>query len=138
MAYEKILKGIDFTKSELDDNDLDRFENELDFKFPADYRSFVKEVDGCEGDFNGKNYAVLWRVSDLKSFNEEYEVNKYVEGLLFFGSDGGGEAFAFDKKNKIIVRVPFVGMEMALCRKVSDSFEQFLMALITRDIYAKQ
>lgn len=90
---------------------------------PCDYLEFIGRHNGGEG-FLGGNYLILWRIEELKIFNCEYEVSKYAPGILLFGSDGGGEAYGFDTRDKrmSIVRVPFVGMCIDYVIKVSDDF----------------
>ena len=63
--------------------------------------------------------------------NKAYEVAEYAPGLLLFGSDGGGEAFAFDTRSatKPIVSVPFVGMELTVTRRLASNFTEFLEEL---------
>jgi hypothetical protein len=60
--------------------------------------------------------------------NQSYEVQKYVPGLLVFGSSGGGEAYGFDTRfpDWPIVQVPFVGMEWAVAEPMGSSFGEFL------------
>jgi cell wall assembly regulator SMI1 len=73
----------------------------------------------------------LWRVEELRAFNNEYEVEKYAPGLLFFGSDGGGEGFAFDLRTPqlTIVQVPFIGMSLTDAIPVASNFQEFLAAI---------
>jgi hypothetical protein len=63
--------------------------------------------------------------------NKAYQVAEYAPGLFLFGSDGGGEAFAFDTRTeaKPIVSVPFVGMELKLARPLGSNFKAFLEEL---------
>jgi hypothetical protein len=51
--------------------------------------------------------------------------------LLLFGSDGGGQAFAFDTRSAAnpIVCVPFVGMELKEALPIASSFTGFLEEL---------
>jgi hypothetical protein len=61
--------------------------------------------------------------------NGEYEVSRYAPGLFLIGSDGGGEAFAFDlrdARSERVVSVPFVGMDIASIRILGDDFSAFL------------
>src|SRR5258707_13996145 len=83
--------------------------------FPSEYREFLGLTNGGVGLIGSGGYATLWRVEELCRFNKEYEVDKYAPGLFFFGSDGGGEAFAFDLRTPhlAIVQVPFIGMSLA-------------------------
>ena len=106
-------------------------EMQLGMRLPADYVDFLKFTNGGEG-FVGKNaYIILWGVEELASMNQEYEVQKYVPGLLIFGSDGGGEAYGFDTRSPQwpIVQVPFVGMEWDVAESMGTSFCQFLARL---------
>ena len=99
-------------------------------RLPSQYRLFMSDRDGGEG-FVGGQYLILWRASELLEFNREYEVEKYAPGLLLFGSNGGGEAFAFDTREVSvrIVMVPFIGMSLKDAAPVADSFENFLSSL---------
>lgn len=107
-----------------------QFESEGGFRLPEDYAQFLQQADGGEG-FVGNAYAILWRVSELLEMNRAYQVAEYAPGLFLFGSDGGGEAFAFDTRAaaKPIVSVPFVGMELKVARPVASSFTAFLEEL---------
>lgn len=55
----------------------------------------------------------------------------YAPGLFLFGSDGGGEAFAFDLRSNPppVVSVPFVGMDLSLVEFVAVDFGAFLEVL---------
>jgi len=79
----------------------------------------------------GENYLILWKVEELDDMNVAYQVNEYAPGLLLVGSDGGGEAIAYDMRTSPwpIVKVPFVGMELLLAKPVASSFQVFLMEL---------
>lgn len=107
-------------------------ETELHFgcSLPQQYKSFMSENDGGEG-FVGEQYIILWRVNELVEFNNDYEALKYAPGLLLFGSNGGGEAFAFDTRDvKLpIVMVPFIGMSLVDAILVAGSFEDFFLKL---------
>lgn len=71
---------------------------------------------------------MLWRVTELEQFNREYEVQEYAPGLLLFGSNGGGEAFAFDLRTPVrrVVSLPFVGMDLKIATLLGTSFDSFL------------
>jgi hypothetical protein len=107
-----------------------QFETESGFRLPDDYARFFQQRNGGEG-FVGNAYVILWRVEELLEMNKAYQVAEYAPGLFLFGSDGGGEAFAFDTRSDAspIVAVPFVGMELKLARPVAQSFEAFLEEL---------
>ena len=60
--------------------------------------------------------------------NGACEAEDRAPGLFIFGSNGGGEAYAFDTRTPEIpiVSVPFVGMERRLARFIAATFERFL------------
>jgi hypothetical protein len=74
---------------------------------------------------------MLWGAEELVPLNEAYQVQKFVPGLLLFGSDGGGEAFGFDTRagDWPIVQVPFVGMGWDVAWPMGTSFNEFLRNL---------
>ena len=136
MNFGKYLDGLTVNSSNLTDKELVEIETEIGFLLPDDYKEFLKVVSGCEGIFHNKNYAILWKGDDLRKYNQEYQVSDFLEGMLLFGSDGGGEAFAFDSLNEMaIVRVPFVGMERYLAMPIAKTFVDFLDALCERELY---
>lgn len=84
-------------------------------------------MNGGEG-FLGEDYLILWGAEELAQFNREYEVQEYAPGLVLFGSDGGGEGFAFDTRSSPpqIVQVPFIGMELQYANPVGSDFRDFI------------
>jgi hypothetical protein len=107
-----------------------RLEVESGLNLPIEYKEFLRQQNGGEG-FIGSAYAMLWRAEELPEMNKSYQVHEYAPGLFLFGSDGGGEAFAFDTRTDAepIVSVPFVGMELNEARPVASNFNEFLEAL---------
>jgi hypothetical protein len=107
-----------------------QFETDSGFRLPDGYARFLQQTNGGEG-FVGNEYLILWRMEELLEMNKAYQVPEYAPGLFLFGSDGGGEAFAFDTRSeaKPIVVIPFVGMDLSLTRPVAESFEAFLEEL---------
>lgn len=96
-------------------------------EIPHNYYLFLLTNDGGEG-FVGDHYFILWRAADLMRYNEAYEVTKYAPGLFLFGSNGGGEAYAFDLRDPAvpIVTVPFVGLSLEYAEVFAENFEQLL------------
>jgi hypothetical protein len=94
---------------------------------PEDYKTFLLEHNGGDG-FIGTDYFILWQAEELSKFNSGYEVSKYAPGLLLFGSNGGGDGFAFDTRTSpyYVMQVPFVGMSAADEFRVAGSFNELL------------
>jgi SMI1 / KNR4 family (SUKH-1) len=98
---------------------------------PSDYYEFLLLGDGGTGDVGGGEYAMLWSSDEIEKNNIAYEVAKYAPGLILFGSNGGGEAFAFDTTQTVatIGIVPFVGMSCEEYRPIAATFHEFLNRL---------
>lgn len=106
-------------------------ERQLRVKLPPDYVEFLRATNGGEGFIGESAYVILWGAQELVPMNQAYEVQKYVPGLLIFGSDGGGEAYGFDTRIQQwqIVQVPFVGMAWNLAEPMGATFIAFLEEL---------
>src|SRR5438270_13821026 len=77
---------------------VEHVEAEFGVSLPGRYKSFLAKSNGGEG-FVGDAYVMLWRAEELLELNKAYQVADYGPGLLSFGSNGGGEAFAFDMRS---------------------------------------
>jgi SMI1 / KNR4 family (SUKH-1) len=79
---------------------------------PPDYRAFLLHANGGEGFVRDGGYLRLWPIDEIENNNDQLEVSQSAPGLVFFGTDGGGEGYAFDTRVQPprIVQVPLVGM----------------------------
>ena len=95
----------------------------LGISLPSDYVEFLRRHNGGEG-FVGKNSLILFKAEELKPFNDGDQVKEYAPGLVLFGSNGGGEGYAFDTRDTSVpvVRVPFIGMELRYATPIGKSF----------------
>jgi hypothetical protein len=104
----------------------------LSFLLPADYVGFLQQMNGGEGSLGENAYVALWRVEELGDMNAGYEVAEFAPGLFLFGSNGAGEAFAFDTRcaQFRIVAVPFIGMDdLRDAIPIATNFRTFLEVL---------
>jgi hypothetical protein len=110
-----------------DADSIRRLEVEAGFRLPEDYAAFLMRSDGGEG-FIGGFYLILWSTGELLKLNRAFHVDEFAPGLFLFGSDGGGEGLAFDRRSDAqpVVSVPFVGMELELANVMGKSFTEFL------------
>src|SRR5438876_10875303 len=74
---------------------------------PADYFAAVTEFGGREG-FLGETYLRLYRLQELAALNLAYEVPALFSEAIVFGSNGGGDAFAFLVREPAVIQVPFL------------------------------
>ena len=90
-------------------------EEKFKITLPKDYIEYISENNGFAGILNEEYYTDIRKNTDIDiiSLNEEYEVQEFFSNLIYFGSNGGDEAYAFDKSNNMcIVSVPFIGNEV--------------------------
>ena len=115
------------------DADLDEAERRLDIRLPQDYREVMRRSDGGEAEF-GESWIRLWCVTDLVEHNEGYEAEALAPGFTFFGSDGGGEAYAWDwrqTRRSLYVVIPFISPDPQAAVPCGESFEAFLTTLFS-------
>ena len=102
----------------------------LPTSIPEDYFDFLMRNNGGEG-FVGDEYLIMFNAEEIVRFNQEYEVEKYAPGLLLFGSNGGGEGYAFDTTSEEcpVVKVPFIGMDHRCAKVVGQNLSDFILQL---------
>jgi hypothetical protein len=99
---------------------------ELDRQVPDDYIQFMTEANGGEGFING-HYLILWPLEELAASNRTFEDIIDVKEVMWFGSNGGGEAFGFDWLEKgAVVECPMIGMERRYLLPCATTFSKFL------------
>jgi hypothetical protein len=113
-----------------------RCQANLRFRLPADYVQLLQKINGGEGFMGENEYLRLWRVEELAEMDAGYNVPEFAPELFLFGSNGGGEAFAFDTRSTppLIVAVPFVTMELCDTIPIATNFRTFLEVLFTSGI----
>lgn len=110
------------------DESILALERAIGMPVPADYAQCLRKFDGGEGLVGDSLYLVLWGATEVARLNEAYQAKEYVPGLILFGSDGGGEAFAFDTRHSpwSVVQVPFVGLDLQDAQHLANSFSEFI------------
>jgi len=93
---------------------------------PESYFAFLTRANGGEG-FIGDRYVQLWRAEELAEMNHAYKTAEFFPNLFFIGSDGGGEAYAFElsRTDATVFEVPFIGSPTD-ARAIASSFDSFL------------
>ena len=113
------------------DAELDAAEAALEMEFPGDYRTMMREANGGEAEF-GNSWVRIWSVERLVEANTYYRTNEFAPGLVFFGTDGGGEAYAWDlrpNRRAMYIVIPFIVPEDAAIVPCGDTLEEFLATL---------
>lgn len=99
-------------------------------RLPSDFVAIAREYGGCEG-FLGDTYLRLFQLDELESANAAYELQKYAPDLLLFGTDGGGDAFAFALPGFRVVQVPLIPLSAELADILAPNFRSFILSLAT-------
>lgn len=91
---------------------------------PRDYVDLLVEHDGARG-FIGENYVDFYGTSELTEEAGFPELD-HLANVVVFGSNGAGEAFAFDATGHVVM-VPWIGGTEDAIRQ--GTFEEFLRRL---------
>jgi hypothetical protein len=93
---------------------------------PVGYMAFLQRSNGGDG-FLGERYVRLWKAEELIEVNRGYNVSEFFPNLFLIGTDGGGEAYAFDvsENDPTVFAVPFIGMPSD-AEAIADSFDSFI------------
>lgn len=99
----------------------------LGASLPSDYIDFLKYTNGGEG-FIGKHYLIAWPVESIPARHLDYEPTREVPEFVLFGSDGGGEALAFDRRagDWRVVAVTWISMSYSDASLLASSFGEFI------------
>ena len=95
---------------------------------PTEYLAYMDSPDSItEGEREGtmSGSFILWPPAEIEQSNREYEVGTYAPGFLAFGSNGGGELFAFDAAGAVFL-LPAIGMSPDDAIRVSGSWAEFV------------
>jgi hypothetical protein len=100
----------------------------LVIEFPDQYKDFLLLSNGSEGSIGENSYLVIWPIEEIVKRNDGYAVSEFVPELVYFGSNGGGSAFAFDKREKMtpIVKFPFDSIDIVDAKLLGNTFIEFL------------
>ena len=108
----------------------------LGIRLPDHYIEFMLESNGAEGNVGTRSYLAIWPAEQIVQLNEDYAVNEFTPGLVYFGSDGGGMAYAFDKRENdspVVVEFPFESIHIKDTKLCGKTFVEFLQYLYDRD-----
>ena len=128
---ERLLTAIATDESQgVTEQDLDAAAAALGIELPQDYRAVMRRVNGGECDF-GESWIVLLSLEAVVERNAAFRAAGFPP-FIFFGSDGGGEGYAWDQRpegHSRYVVVPFIAPEDDEVIPCGDTFEEFLSVL---------
>lgn len=114
---------------------LERLRSVAPSVLPLEYYQLLAGSNGGEGELPDPFFTLCLDPAETASDLEQIEMFADIApGLFVFGSDGGGQLFAFDTRGEAplpIVSFDGVDPDASLCR-VADSFAE-LLTLIGRE-----
>ena len=107
-----------------------RLREEFGLQVQEDFLTFLSAHDGAEG-----AVGVLTPAVEVGLGADLYPELDHLRDFVIFGSNGGGEAFAFDPDGKVVV-VPWIGgTEDAIPQ---GSFNEFLARLVGGTLFEQR
>lgn len=102
----------------------------INIELPPDYIEAFQFMNGGEG-FVGESYFRLYPAEKIIPLNTLYGTSEFAPNLLIFGSNGGGEAFAFDKRRTPIriTQIPFIPMRLEYAIDRGESLSECIAHL---------
>ena len=104
---------------------IDAVQSDLGILFPDEFVEFLLWSDGGEG-YVSRCYLAIWEIEEMAALNRDYEIGKWIPGLVGFGSDGGGQCYAFDyragRERPTVVRVPYGDLDSESVVKIGADF----------------
>ena len=96
---------------------------------PEDYLAFMHEHNGGEGPIGEEGYLQLVRLEELRSFNEEYEIPKWLPDKFIFGTDLGGNLYGFDPGRGSFCSIDSCSIFEEDVFYAGETFEDFLKSV---------
>lgn len=102
-------------------------ESKLRLSLPDDYKSILRFANGAAGRI-GPEELLIYSIDEVMDANRRFE--KFTEGLVIFGGDGGGEAYVFDSTDEwSIGMMPWVPAGRAELVPLSRRLHGFFLVL---------
>ncbi|MBM4019736.1 MAG: SMI1/KNR4 family protein [Planctomycetes bacterium] len=101
---------------------------ELGYGLPEEYLDFMRQTNGYTGEVGSRGFVSIWPVEEVVPTNQANHFREWILGLVLFGSNEGGEFYAFDLRGNRpkVVMVPSIPLELKYAVEVGSSFIDFL------------
>jgi len=128
---ERLLEAMTKEDSaDATDQQLDAAGAAVGFELPEDYGAVMRRTNGGECDF-GQPWIVLQSLENAIERNATFKEAGFPK-LVLFGSNGGGEGYAWDlrpERHSLYLVVPFIVPEDDAVIPCGNTFEEFLSVL---------
>lgn len=121
----KIIAPSWFKKPGATAEQIKQAEAALGIEFPSDYKTFLSWSNGGEGQI-GNIYFSFWSADEIKELNEDYQISKYLPGIVGIGTDGGGQCYALDYRmypeNPPLIQCPLGDLDFSSIVDLGSTF----------------
>jgi hypothetical protein len=110
---------------------LQKLMTDLGYRLPEDYLAFMCQWNGYNGDVGTYGTVNIWAAEEILPVNQANHFREWIQGFVLFGSDGGGEFYAFDMRHEPpnVVMIPSISLKLDEAIDVGDTFLGFLERL---------
>mgnify|MGYP000544170407 CR=1 FL=1 len=121
--------------NKISDEDLFQIGQFLFSEFSNDYKTFITWSNGGEGEVGG-NYISLWKIEDIITLNNDYQIQKYLsKDFLAIGTDGGGVCYGFNlRDNFSFFKCPLGDLDINELSLITKSFKEFFEKAMIEEI----
>jgi hypothetical protein len=93
---------------------------------PESYLDYLRGENSKEGGLSVEpGWFQLWALDEVKEYNQQYQIEKFIPDFVGFGSSGGGELLAFNSSGRVFM-VPFIGMSKQDAKDIAASWNEFV------------
>ena len=100
----------------------------MKIEVPSDFRDYLQRGNSTAGFLDTKDferYFDLCPESELEEWNRDYEVESHAPGFTVFGTNGGGELYAFGIDGAVY-ELPEIGLAPDVASRIFDSWAAFV------------
>ncbi|NRB76279.1 MAG: hypothetical protein HRU46_18110 [Verrucomicrobiales bacterium] len=99
----------------------------MKIEVPQDFLSYLKTENPTAGFLTSdgaERYFDLCPESELEGWNQDYDVSNLAPGFAVFGTNGGGEVYAFGSDGGVY-ELPEIGMSAEVANLIFSSWAEF-------------
>ena len=131
----EIIAPLWFKRTGASTHQIGEAEAALGVQFPPDYRSFLSWSNGGEGEI-GSQYLSIWSSDEIRKLNDDYQIGRYLPGVVAIGTDGGGLCYALDYRLDAnaprLVQCALGDLDFASIVPLGSNFRSFINAALSR------
>jgi hypothetical protein len=133
----EIIEPFWFKRGGASAEQIGHAEAALKVQFPPDYWSFLSWSNGGEGQI-GSRYLSIWSSDEIRKLNDDYQIGRYLPGVVGIGTDGGSLCYALDYRANAevprLVQCALGDLDLASIVLLAPTFRSFIKASLSFSI----